>query len=100
MTPRKYGFKGIKSIVKIRFTETQPPTTWNLAASTALSVRRLGFVRWKRLHRMAYVATALGVVHFTSRVKKDLREPVVYGLVLAALLLVRVGVELQARWLE
>jgi sulfoxide reductase catalytic subunit YedY len=33
VTPWKYGFKGIKSIVKIRFTETQPPTTWNLAAS-------------------------------------------------------------------
>jgi sulfoxide reductase catalytic subunit YedY len=32
VTPWKYGFKGIKSIVKIRFTETQPPTSWNLAA--------------------------------------------------------------------
>ncbi len=26
--PWKYGFKSIKSIVKIRFTETQPETTW------------------------------------------------------------------------
>jgi sulfoxide reductase catalytic subunit YedY len=32
VVPWKYGFKGIKSIVSIRFTETQPPTTWNLAA--------------------------------------------------------------------
>lgn len=32
VVPWKYGFKGIKSIVKIRFTDTQPPTTWNLAA--------------------------------------------------------------------
>jgi hypothetical protein len=31
-TPWKYGFKGIKSIVKIRLTETQPPSTWNFAA--------------------------------------------------------------------
>jgi methionine sulfoxide reductase catalytic subunit len=31
VVPWKYGFKGIKSIVKIRFTETQPPTTWNQA---------------------------------------------------------------------
>jgi sulfoxide reductase catalytic subunit YedY len=30
--PWKYGFKGIKSIVGIRFTEKQPPTTWNIAA--------------------------------------------------------------------
>jgi len=35
--PWKYGFKGIKSIVRIRFSETQPKTSWNLArrASTA-----------------------------------------------------------------
>jgi methionine sulfoxide reductase catalytic subunit len=29
--PWKYGFKSIKSIVRIRFTEKQPPTTWNRA---------------------------------------------------------------------
>ena len=27
--PWKYGFKSIKSIVKINFRETQPNTTWN-----------------------------------------------------------------------
>ncbi len=32
VVPWKYGFKGVKSIVKIRFTRTQPRTTWNLAA--------------------------------------------------------------------
>src|SRR6266513_5905153 len=32
VVPWKYGFKGAKSIVKIRFTETQPKTTWALAA--------------------------------------------------------------------
>src|SRR5690606_28304565 len=32
MVPWKYGFKSIKSIVRISFTERQPPTTWNLAA--------------------------------------------------------------------
>src|SRR6266478_6390907 len=29
--PWKYGFKSIKSIVKIRFTKDMPPTTWNIA---------------------------------------------------------------------
>jgi sulfoxide reductase heme-binding subunit YedZ len=67
------------------------------ATSTAASVRRLGFVRWKRLHRLAYVAAALGVIHFGLRVKKDLREPILYGVVLGALLLVRVVVGIQAR---
>jgi sulfoxide reductase catalytic subunit YedY len=28
VTPWKYGFKGIKSIVKITLTETQPETSW------------------------------------------------------------------------
>ncbi|MBI3785552.1 MAG: protein-methionine-sulfoxide reductase catalytic subunit MsrP [Deltaproteobacteria bacterium] len=32
VVPWKYGFKGIKSIVKIRLTEEPPTTTWNLAA--------------------------------------------------------------------
>ncbi len=32
VVPWKYGFKSIKSIVKIRFMETQPATTWNLSA--------------------------------------------------------------------
>jgi sulfoxide reductase catalytic subunit YedY len=32
--PWKYGFKSIKSIVKIRLVEKQPPTTWNLSASS------------------------------------------------------------------
>ena len=32
VVPWKYGFKGLKSIVKIRLVAEQPPTTWNLAA--------------------------------------------------------------------
>jgi sulfoxide reductase catalytic subunit YedY len=31
VVPWKYGFKGIKSIVKIRLVDTEPLTTWNLA---------------------------------------------------------------------
>lgn len=32
VVPWKYGFKGIKSIVKMTLVETQPPTTWSAAA--------------------------------------------------------------------
>lgn len=32
VVPWKYGFKGVKSIVKIRFTDTQPRNTWAIAA--------------------------------------------------------------------
>src|SRR5579863_8438427 len=33
VVPWKYGFKSIKSIVKIKFVEKQPPTTWNITNS-------------------------------------------------------------------
>ncbi len=32
VVPWKYGFKSIKSIVRITLTETEPPTTWNISA--------------------------------------------------------------------
>ena len=31
--PWKYGFKSIKAIVKVKFVESMPPTTWNLMAA-------------------------------------------------------------------
>ncbi len=31
IVPWKYGFKSIKSIVRITLTDTQPPTSWNMA---------------------------------------------------------------------
>ena len=33
VVPWKYGFKGIKAIVRISLTDQQPPTTWNLMAA-------------------------------------------------------------------
>ncbi|MEM1079725.1 MAG: protein-methionine-sulfoxide reductase catalytic subunit MsrP [Pseudomonadota bacterium] len=38
VVPWKYGFKSIKSIVRISFTEEEPPTTWNM-----LQPREYGF---------------------------------------------------------
>ncbi|MEX5727664.1 sulfoxide reductase catalytic subunit YedY [Rhodovulum iodosum] len=38
VVPWKYGFKSIKSVVRISLTETEPPTTWNKA-----SAREYGF---------------------------------------------------------
>ena len=32
VVPWKYGFKSIKSIVKVRFVEKAPPTSWNISA--------------------------------------------------------------------
>ena len=52
-------------------------------------VRRLGFARWKALHRLAYAAALLGVVHFAWRVKADRLKPALFAGVVAALLLLR-----------
>jgi len=57
--------------------------------STDGMVRRLGFVRWKKLHRLIYLAAVLGVIHFVWRVKSDLRQPMIFGGVLALLLAIR-----------
>ena len=57
--------------------------------STSGMVKRLGARRWKRLHRLVYVAAVLGIIHFIWRVKSDLREPLIYAAVLAGLLGVR-----------
>ena len=59
------------------------------ATSTNAMVRRLGGRRWRRLHRLAYVAAVGGVVHFWWLVKADVREPLVYAAVLALLLVLR-----------
>ncbi len=67
------------------------------ATSTAGAVRRLGFARWQRLHRLAYVATGLAAVHFYWRVKSDVREPLLYAAILGVLLLVRAGNRLRVR---
>jgi sulfoxide reductase heme-binding subunit YedZ len=52
--------------------------------------KRLG-KNWKRLHRLAYLAGILAIVHFMWLVK-DIREPLRYGVVLALLLVVRIPV--------
>lgn len=46
--------------------------------------------RWKQLHRLVYLIAILGVIHFLWLVKKDMREPILYALILALLLSVRI----------
>ncbi len=47
--------------------------------------RRLG-KRWDRLHYSAYVVGVLGVWHYWWQVKADILEPLIYALILSALL--------------
>jgi methionine sulfoxide reductase heme-binding subunit len=55
-------------------------TSWNGA------VRRLGGAAWRKLHRLAYPATALAAIHFVWLVKAWPLEPLIYAGIVAALL--------------
>ena len=58
--------------------------------STRGWMKRLGRT-WKRLHRFAYVAGVFVILHFFWQAKAAERvEPLIYGLVLALLLIVRI----------
>jgi methionine sulfoxide reductase heme-binding subunit len=54
--------------------------------STAGWVRRLGFVRWQRLHRLVYFSALAGVIHYYWLVKSDVRLPLLYAGILTLLL--------------
>jgi sulfoxide reductase heme-binding subunit YedZ len=56
--------------------------------STKWWMKRLGR-NWKRLHQLVYVAGILAVLHFLWLVKIDIREPLIYGAILAVLLILR-----------
>lgn len=57
--------------------------------STRGMMRRLGR-RWAQLHKIVYGIGVLAILHFVWLVKSDVREPAVYGAILAVLLLLRV----------
>ena len=67
------------------------------ATSTNAAVRRLGYVKWRRVHNLVYPAAVLAVIHFVWRVKADLREPLLYGFVLGILLVARIVANLYRR---
>ena len=57
--------------------------------STKRSMKNLGQA-WKTLHQLVYAAGILVIIHFIWVVKSDIREPLIYGAILAVLLLVRI----------
>jgi sulfoxide reductase heme-binding subunit YedZ len=53
--------------------------------STSGMRRRLGR-RWNQLHYSVYIVGALGVWHYWWQVKADVREPLIYAVILVTLL--------------
>ena len=58
--------------------------------STSGMIARLGGRNWNRLHRLVYASAVLGVIHFWMSVKSDIREPLVFAIVFAALFVYRI----------
>jgi len=86
----------LHDILKRRFI-TAGLTAFTLMLPLALTsttgwIRRLGGKRWSALHRLIYFSASAGVIHFIWLVKADLRRPLTYGAVLAALLAYRAAV--------
>jgi len=64
--------------------------TLPLIATSNLWAQRKLKRHWKRLHQLVYGIAILGWVHYFWQVKADLNEPLLYGFLLAALLMPRV----------
>lgn len=57
-----------------------------VVTSTKAAIRRMGAKRWKALHRLVYVSSVLGIIHFWMSVKRDLTSPILFSLLFATLL--------------
>lgn len=76
------GFLGFVLLIPLALTSTKG---W---------IRRLGGKRWQALHRLIYATALCGVIHYYWLVKSDHRLPLLYGAILAVLLLYRLVVSL------
>jgi sulfoxide reductase heme-binding subunit YedZ len=76
------GFLGFALFIPLALTSTKG---W---------IRRLGGKRWQALHRLIYVIALCGVIHYYWLVKSDHRLPLLYGAILAILLLYRLAASL------
>jgi methionine sulfoxide reductase heme-binding subunit len=77
---RKYitvGFAAFLSLIPLAIT------------STAGWIRRLGGKRWQMLHRLIYLSATFGVIHYYWLVKSAVIKPLIYGAIVALLLLWR-----------
>ena len=63
--------------------------------STKQWIVRLGGQRWKRLHQLIYLSAFGGVIHYLWLVKADTFKPIIYGGLLAILMLYRGMVHLR-----
>lgn len=59
------------------------------ATSNNLAVRRLGALRWRKLHKLTYPAAILGGIHYLWLVKGFQIEPIIYLIIILGLIAAR-----------
>jgi sulfoxide reductase heme-binding subunit YedZ len=80
----------ISDIVKRRFI-AMGMIAWLLllplaATSFNWAIRKMGGKRWKRLHKLVYVAAVCGIIHYWWQVKPGVLSPMLNTIILAVLL--------------
>ena len=67
--------------------------------STNAMIKRVGAKNWQRLHRTVYLIASLGILHFwwMKAGKHDFQQPLLFGVIVASLLLIRVYWSVTAR---
>ena len=75
---------GIRPFITIGFVATVLLLAMAMTSTNGMR-RRLGR-RWQQLHNSVYVVGILGVWHYWWQVKQDIREPLIYAIILTALL--------------
>jgi methionine sulfoxide reductase heme-binding subunit len=83
----------LDDVVKRRFI-TAGAAAWVLlaalaATSTNWAIRKMGGKNWNRLHKLVYVAAALGIIHYWWQVKTGVLTPLPMTVVIAVLLAAR-----------
>ena len=87
-------------VLGLLFQVDPPPALLILAATSLLliplaltsnnfSISKLGAPRWRRLHQLGYAAAILGAVHYVMLVKGFQLRPLIFLLVVCALLAMR-----------
>ena len=70
---------------------------WVLLLPLALTSSKKAMIylkdKWKKLHRLIYLISIFGIIHFIWLVKKDLTEPLIYAVIIFILLLFRFNIK-------
>lgn len=75
---------GLRPFITIGFAATL--LLLAMAATSTNGMRRRLGRNWQKIHNGAYIIGILGVWHYWWQVKQDIREPLIYAVILAALL--------------